>query len=135
MTNQIKVSKARLWTGRVMGGLVAAFLIFDGVTKVMQVAPVRQAFAEMGYAEFLAPRLGAVLLICVAFYLIPRTSVLGAVLLTAWFGGAIDSQVRALHPVFDTVFPMVFGVLAWLSLYLRNPKLGMLLPLRLDEGN
>jgi DoxX-like protein len=135
MSNEFKVSEARLWTARVIEWLVAAFLIFDGVTKVMQVAPVRQAFADMGYAEYLAPRLGAVLLICVAFYLIPATSILGAVLLTAWFGGAIDSQVHALHPVFDTVFPMVFGVLAWLSLYLRNPRLGMLLPLRLDQAN
>ena len=135
MANEIKASKGRLWTGRVIGWLVAAFLIFDGVTKVMQIEMVKQAFAQLGYAEFLAPRLGVVLLVCVALYLIPRTAVLGAALITAWLGGAIDCQVHALQPASYLVMPIAMGVLAWLSLYLRYPRLGMLLPLRLNETN
>jgi hypothetical protein len=135
MANEVEMSKGRIWTGRVIMVLVVAFLIFDGVTKVMQVAPVRQAFAEMGYAEFLAPRIGGLLLACVALYLIPRTSIFGAILLTAYLGGAVDCQVRALKPAFNITFPIIFGVLLWLSLYLRNPRLGTLLQQWLGDTN
>ena len=124
MTDEMRVSKGRLWAGRVIGWLVAVFLIFDGATKVMQIEMVKQAFAQLGYAEFLAPRLGALLLVCVALYLVPRTAVLGAVLITAWLGGAIDCQVHALQPAAYLVMPIAMGVLTWLSLYLRDPRLG-----------
>ena len=135
MTNSGQPSKGRLWTGHVLTGLVAAFLTFDGVTKVMQITAVRPAFAQLGYAEFLAPRLGAVLLVCLVLYLIPRTCVLGAVLITAWLGGAMDCNVHALQPAGYLILPIAFGVLTWLSLYLRYPRLGLLLPFRLDEMN
>ena len=128
MANEIKASKGRLWTGRVIGWLVAAFLIFDGVTKVMQIEMVRQAFAQLGYAEFLAPRLGVVLLVCVALYLIPRTAVLGAILMTGLLGGATITTLRIGDPSFP--MPVILGMMAWGGLYLRDERIRTLIPLR-----
>jgi hypothetical protein len=122
----IPVSKAALWTGRVVSILVILFLIFDGVIKLMRIAPVLQAFARQGYPDSLAVPIGAVLLVCTALYAIPRASILGAMLLTGYFGGATASCLRAGDPFY---FPVVFGVLVWAGLYLRNGRLRKLIPL------
>lgn len=129
-TQGAPISKASLWASRIIVALIALFLIFDGVTKVMKVAPVMEAFARLGYPAHLAPVIGIILLVCLAFYLIPRTSIFGAILLTAYLGGATEVNLRAGDPVFETLFPVIFGVLVWAGLYLRDENLRALIPLR-----
>ncbi|MDQ6870483.1 MAG: DoxX family protein [Gemmatimonadota bacterium] len=117
------VSKRKLWAGRIMSGIVVLFLIFDGVTKLMTIAPVVEGMRKLGYPVPLAPVIGAIVLICVVFYLIPRTAPLGAILLTGFLGGAVASQLRLQMPLFGyTLFPIYLGVLAWGGLYLRDRR-------------
>jgi len=124
------VSKAAVWTGRVISALVVLFMIFDGVTKVMKVRQVIDATIRIGFPVSTVVGIGITLLACVALYVIPRTSVLGAILLTAYFGGATAANVRAESPAFNTMFAVCFGVLTWLGLYLRERRLQALIPLR-----
>ncbi len=119
-----------LWAGRIISALVVLFLLFDGVTKVMKVTPVLQASAKLGYPESLIPVIGIILLVCTALYVIPRTSILGAILLTGYLGGATASQVRIGSPLFETLFPVIFGVLIWAGIFLREDRLRALIPLR-----
>ena len=121
------VSTKALWTGRVISGLLVLFLLFDSVVKFFPIPPVVEAFQRLGYSPSLATWLGATLLTCTILYVIPRTSVLGAILLTAYLGGATATHVRADDPF---LFPVVFGVLAWLGLYLRDVRLRVLVPVR-----
>jgi amino acid transporter len=125
------VSKKGLWTGRILSGLAILFLAFDGITKVMKAPAVVQASAQMGYPLRLIPVIGIVLLVCTAVYAIPRTSILGAVLLTGYLGGAVEAQLRAGNPLFaETLFPVYFSVLIWGGLFLRDRRLRALLPFR-----
>ncbi len=121
------VSKTSLWSGRIISTLVVLFLLFDAVAKLMRIAPVLQAFARLGYPERLAVPIGILLLACTTVYVIPRTSVLGAILLSAYLGGATATHVRAGEPFY---FPVVFGVLVWAGLFLRDDRLRELIPLR-----
>lgn len=123
-------SKAALWTGRVLSGLVVLFMAFDGVAKLMRVPPVLKSAAQLGFSVAQIVGIGAVLLVCTLIYVIPRTSVLGAVLLTGYLGGATAIQVRARNPLFETLFPVVFGVVVWAGIYLRDGRLRALIPLR-----
>jgi hypothetical protein len=124
-------SKGALWTGRVMSGLVTLFMIFDGVSKLMLVPQVVEATQKIGYPENTIRPMGVLLLICTALYTIPRTSFLGAVLLTGYLGGAVASKVRLEDPLFSSVlFGVYFGVLAWGGLYLRDSRLHGLVSLR-----
>src|SRR5580704_17266669 len=108
------VSKKGLWTGRILSGLAILFLVFDGVTKVMKVPAVMQASAQMQYPLRLIPVIGIVLLVCTAVHAIPGTSILGAILLTGYLGGAVEAQLRAGNPLFaETLFPVYFSVLIW----------------------
>lgn len=126
------VSKGALWTGRALSGLAILFLIFDGVTKVMKVSQVMQASAQLQFPEWQIAVIGAILLICTAVYAIPQTSVLGALLLTGYLGGAVASQLRVGNPLFaETLFPVYFSLLVWGGLYLREPRVRALLPFRL----
>jgi amino acid transporter len=125
------VSKKGLWAGRILSGLAILFLVFDGVTKVMKVPAVMQASAQMQYPLRLIPVIGIVLLVCTAVYAIPRTSILGAILLTGYLGGAVEAQLRAGNPLFaETLFPVYFSVLIWGGLFLRERRLRALLPFR-----
>ncbi|HEX4004349.1 MAG TPA: DoxX family protein [Candidatus Acidoferrales bacterium] len=124
------VSKAAAWTGRVISGFVVLFMIFDGVTKVMKVRQVIDATLRIGFPVSTVVGVGITLLICVGVYVIPRTSVLGAILLTGYFGGATAANIRAGSPLFNTCFSVAFGVLTWLGLYLRERRLQALVPLR-----
>ena len=126
----IGVSKGNLWAGRIISGLPALFLLVDGAMKLVKPAPVVEATVRLGYPESTIVPIGVVLVICTILYLIPKTSVLGAILLTAYLGGAVATHVRAGEPLFSIVFAIVFGVLLWLGLYLRNPTLRLLVPLR-----
>ena len=123
-------SAALLWTGRVMSGLVVLFLLFDSVIKLMAIPVVGETLAALGYAPDLARGLGVLTLVATVLYAVPRTSVLGAVLLTGLFGGAMASHLRVDNPVFShLLFGLYLGLLAWGGLYLRKPRLRSLLPL------
>ncbi len=124
------VSKARLWAGRIVSGLVVLFLLFDGGAKVAKAAPVLEASAHLGLPESTVAGIGIALIACTLAYAVPATSVLGAILLTGYLGGAVAIHVRAGDPAFPTAFAAGFGVLAWLGLFLREPRLGALIPFR-----
>ncbi|HKV34730.1 MAG TPA: DoxX family protein [Pyrinomonadaceae bacterium] len=125
----IAVSKGTLWAARIISGLVALFLLMDGGMKLVKPAFVVEETMRLGYPERVIVPIGVVLIVCTILYLIPKTAVLGAILLTAYLGGAVATHVRAEEPVFSIVFAIVFGVLLWLGLYLRNPTLRLLVPL------
>ncbi len=125
-----QASKARLWTGRAVTALVGLFLLFDAVGKLVMPSPVVDAFHRLGFPTNLGVGIGILLLVCTVLYLIPRTAVLGAVLLSAFLGGAVAIQMRAGSPTFETIFPVLFAILAWAGLYLRERRLAALLPLR-----
>lgn len=126
----VSVSKGSLWAGRVISGFVVVFMLFDGVTKLMKVSQVVEATVRIGFPTNTIVGIGATLLFCTALYVIPQTSVLGAILLTGYLGGATAANVRAGTPAFNTCFPIIFGVLVWLGLFLRDRRLRALVPLR-----
>ena len=124
-------SKKGVWIGRVLSGLVVVFLIPDAIIKFIRPTPVVDAFAHLGLPLSLANTLGILLLVCTAVYVFPRTSVLGAILLTGYLGGAVATHLRAGDPLFSHVlFPTYLGVLLWLGLYLRDDRLRGSIPLR-----
>ena len=110
------------WTGRVLSGLIIVFMVFDGVIHVLKPTPVVQAFAQLGYPLGLSVGLGIVELACTVLYAIPRTAALGAVLLTAYLGGAVATQVRIGAGVFSTIFPVILGAILWTGLALRDAR-------------
>jgi hypothetical protein len=110
--------------GRVMSGIISALLLVDGAVKLFPVKAVIEGTAQLGYPIEVIPAIGITLLACVALYLIPRTSVFGALLLTGYLGGAIATHVRVQNPLFSHIlFPVYVAVIAWGGLYLRNEKL------------
>ena len=119
-----------LWTGRVFSTLATLFFVLDGVMKLFEPAPVIKATVGLGFPESEIVGIGITVLICTALYVIPRTSVLGAVLLTGYLGGAIASKVRIHAPLFDICFAIAFAALIWGGLWLRNPRVRALLPLQ-----
>ena len=121
------VSKKKLWAGRIISALPVLMLLFSGVLKLIKPAAVVVEFTRLGYAESTAIGLGIVELGCTVLYMIPRTSILGAILLIAYLGGATATHVRIGDPFF---IPIVLGVLIWLGLYLRDDRLRSLIPLR-----
>ena len=129
-TQTAPFSKKRLWAGRIISALAVLFLLFDAITKLMKVAPVLEASARLGYPASLAVGIGSLLLACVVVYAIPRTSILGAILLTGYLGGAVAANVRVGDPLFETFFPVIFGVLIWAGIFLRDDRLRTLIPLR-----
>jgi hypothetical protein len=124
-------TKSTVWIGWIMSGIVVVFLLFDGTTKVMMVTPVVDATIGIGYPLDLIRPLGIVCLACAVLYAMPRTSILGAILLTGFLGGAVASKVRLEAPLFGQVlFGVYVGILAWGGLYLRDSRLRALIPLR-----
>jgi DoxX-like family len=124
------ISKTALWTGRTISGLVVLFLLFDSITKLLKVDAVLKAAAQLGFSARQIVGIGLLLLICTIIYVIPRTSVLGAVLLTGYLGGATAIQVHVGNPMFETLFPVIFGVLVWAGLFMRDEMLRSLIPVR-----
>lgn len=123
-----------VWTGRIISGLVVVFLLFDSITKIMEVPAVLKASANLGYGAGSIQAVGTILLACVVVYVIPRTSILGAVLLTGYLGGAVDANLRAGTPLFSNMlFPVYFGILVWAGLYLRNRRVREFFSLRKIE--
>jgi hypothetical protein len=130
VAHTVSVSPRLALVGRIVSGLVALFLAFDGVAKVLMVPAVIEASAQLGVPESAIAGIGLVLLACTALYVVPPTAVLGAILLTGYLGGATATHVRMGGPVFPVVFAVLVGVLVWGGLYLREPRLHALLPVR-----
>lgn len=116
-----------IWTGRILSALCIAMLVFSAVMKFAKPAPVIEGFATMGYSEALAIPLGIVEMACAVLYAIPQTSILGAILVTGYLGGATATHVRIGDPFFMPVF---LGVVVWAGLWLREARLRAILPLR-----
>ena len=125
------VSKKAHWAGHIMSALVILFLLFDGIIKLVPLAPVTETLAELGYPVNLARALGVLTLACTILYAMPRTSVLGAILLTGLLGGAIATHLRVGSPVFThLLFGVYLGLMVWGGLFLRDDRLRALVPLR-----
>jgi hypothetical protein len=113
-----------------MSALPALFLLFDAAMKLVKPTFVVEATVKLGYYESVIVPLGVVLLVCTVLYLVPRTSVLGAILLTGYLGGAVATHVRHEDSMFEILFPVIFGALLWGGLVLRDTRLRSLLPWR-----
>ena len=120
-------SKMLLWTGRILSAFAALFLLWDGVMKLLKPAIVVKATRDLGYPESDIAGIGVVLLICTVLYLFSRTSVLGAILLTGYLGGAVASQIRVQASWFNVIFAFVFACLVWGGLWLRDGRVRQLL--------
>jgi hypothetical protein len=130
-TQPVLVSKKMLWTGRVLSGLAVLFLVFDASIKLVRLAPAVEGAIRLGYPAGVVLPLGVILSVCVILYAIPRTSILGAILLTGYLGGAVASNVRVGNPLFGYIlFPIYVAVLLWGGIYLREARLRALIPLR-----
>ena len=126
-----RISRASIWTGRVLSGLVIAFTVLDGTMKLIPLSQVMEAQQGLGFANStgLARALGVVLLGCTALYAIPRTALLGAVLLTGFLGGSMAIHLRVGSPLFTHVlFGFYVGILLWMGLFLRSQSARRLLP-------
>ena len=129
-STKLPISNKRLWAGRIMSGLPTMFLLVDGTMKLYKPRAVVEATAQLGYPESTILSLGAALLVSTLLYLLPRTAILGAILLTGYLGGAVASQVRVSAVPFNMVFPVLIGALLWGGLWLEDRRLQALLPFR-----
>lgn len=111
-----------------VSAFVALFLLFDGAARVVRLDPYVEGLVELGYPERLGPALGILLIACTLLYLVPRTSVLGAVLVTGYLGGAVASHVRIEQSNF--LFAIAMGVLLWVALYIRDERVRAIVRLR-----
>jgi len=123
------ISRGALWTGRVMSGLVIAFLLMDGAMKLIPLQVVIDTSQQMAIPLDIIPTLGVLTLVGTLLYAWPRTSVLGAIVLTGYLGGAIYAHLRLADPLFThTLFGVYLGLLIWGGLYLRDPRVRALIP-------
>ncbi|HAO40978.1 MAG TPA: DoxX family protein [Afipia sp.] len=131
MNELVPISTTALWTGRVLSGLVIVFLLFDAVIKLIPLDVVVETSRQLGIPTNLAVTLGVLTLLGTLLYAYPRTSALGAILLTGYLGGAIYVHVRAGSPLFShTLFGVYLGILLWGGLYLRDERLRLIFPWR-----
>ena len=127
------ISTAARWTGRVLSGVVILFLLFDGAIKLLPLQVVTETMDKMGWgaSDNIARGLGIITIVCTVLYSIPPTSILGAILLTGYLGGAMASHVRIDSPLFThTLFGLYLGLMAWGGLWLRDQNLRTLIPFR-----
>ena len=129
-TDAGQVSKGVLWTSYILEGLILLLLTFDWGTKVFRVKAFVAQAVQMGFTENTIFAVGVVLLVCTILYLIPQTKVLGAILLTGYLGGAVETNWHLGQGLPLILFPGIFGVLVWLPLYLRDRRIRDLIPLR-----
>jgi DoxX-like protein len=129
-TKHSQVSPKVLWAGRIISALAVLFLLFDGVQKLLETSEVVDITVRLGYPESIIVNLGIVLIASTVIYMIPRTTVLGAILLTGYLGGAVATHVRTDGPLFSIVFPVILGLLIWGGPYLRDKRLRAIIPLR-----
>jgi hypothetical protein len=127
----MQTSQTGIRAGRIISGLAVAFLVFDSIGKLLRVQPVIDGTVSLGYPVGVIFPLGVTLLTCVLVYLVPRTAVLGALLLTGYLGGAVATHVRVANPLLShTLFPAYVAAMLWGGLILRDPRLRAFLPLR-----
>ncbi len=131
MTSRSVFSGKGIWVGRILSIVSMLFMLFESVIHLLKLRTVAAAFGQLGYPLELSVALGIIELICLALYVVPGTSVLGAVLLTGYLGGAVATQVRVGNPLFSqALFPIYVGILLWLGIFLRDEQLRSLVPLR-----
>ena len=133
MTNVRTNSRAMVWTGWVLQLLVSLFLLFDSSIKVLKLDMAVKGTVQAGFSEAVVAPIGWTLLISLIVYVIPRTAVLGAILLTGYLGGAIATNVRLGMPFYFILLPAIMGAMAWGGLYLRDDRLRAMIPLRRYE--
>jgi hypothetical protein len=127
----VSISKGQLWTGRVLSTLAVLFMLFDTVIHAMRPPQVVQGFAQLGFPLSIAIPLSTFEFIGIVLYVIPRTSVFGAILLTGYLGGAVAAQVRIGAPLLGYVLaPVYVALFLWVGLYLRDERLRALVPVR-----
>jgi hypothetical protein len=114
-------------TGWILSGIVGAFFLLDGGAKLFKPVAIVKATVQLGYPESTIVGVGLVLVVSTILYLLPRTAIFGAILLTAYLGGAVATNVRVSAPLFNIVFPVIFGCFAWTGLYFRDGRLKFLL--------
>lgn len=124
------VPKGALRTGQTISSLAVVFLMFDGIARSVAFAPYLEGTLRAGYDQALSVPIGVLLIFCTLLYALPRTAVLGAVLLTGYLGAATAVNLRIGDPIW---FPLLFGAFLWGGLYLREPRLAVLLPLRKNQ--
>jgi hypothetical protein len=127
LKNDHVISKKLIWTGRILSGLAVLFFLMDGVMKLLKPTVVVEATRQLGYPESEIIGIGVVLLTCTLLYIFPPTSILGAILLTGYLGGAVASQVRVGAGWFNVAFAVMFGALVWAGLWLRDMRVRNLL--------
>jgi hypothetical protein len=133
IAEEASIAKPALWTGRVLSGLVIVFLLFDGAIKLVPWPVVTETMDRIGYgsSETLARSLGVITVACTVLYAIPPTSILGAILLTGYLGGAMASHLRIGSPLFSHIlFGFYLGLMLWGGLWLRDKSLRALIPFR-----
>ena len=124
-------SRPQMWAGWTLTGLVALFLAMDAAMKLADLAPVRQASAQIGWPLALDQPIGVVELVGLGLFVVPRTAVLGAIVLTGLLGGAVAAHLRIASPLFSHVlFGVYVGVMMWGGLWLRDERLRALIPIR-----
>jgi len=126
----VPVSTKILWTGRILSTLGVLSMLLDSFSHLAKPAPVAEAFVRLGYPLSLSFGIGILGLVCAAIYALPRTSILGAILLTGYLGGATAANLRVNDPLFETLFPIIFGVVVWSGIFLRNNLLRRLIPMQ-----
>lgn len=125
------VSAGKLWAGRILTAIPVMFLTFDAVIKLLQLDVVKESLVQLGYPVTFGLTLGLLELFCLVLYVVPRTSVLGAILMTGYLGGAVATHVRLEQPLFShTLFPIYIALMLWGGLYLREARLRAIVPLR-----
>lgn len=129
-TQTAPISKKRLWAGIIISALPVLMLLFSGDVKLAKPDFVVKEFTRLGYNDNVILGLGILELACTVIYVIPRASVLGAILMTGYLGGAVATHVRIGDPLFSIITPTILGALVWGGLYLRDERLRSLLPLR-----
>ncbi|MDW3194899.1 MAG: DoxX family protein [Cytophagales bacterium] len=116
------IPKVLLWTSYILQGIIVVMFVMGAAMNLMENEEAVQNAVAFGYMEHTVFKLGVALLLSTILYAIPRTAVIGALFLTAWLGGAVATHVIHQDPVFNTVFPAIFGVVMWLALWLRDPR-------------
>ena len=130
---KVPSSNKRVWAGRIVSAIPVLFLLFDGTIHMLRIPAVVEGFAKAGFPISTALPLGIIEIICVVLYAIPRTSLLGAILLTGYLGGAVATNVRQQLPMLGYVlFPVYVGVFIWGGLWLRDARVRALIPLTSD---
>ncbi len=117
-----EIPKVLLWISYILQGIIVIMFVMGASMNLMQDEEAVQNAVAFGYLEHTVFKLGVALLLSTILYAIPRTAVIGALFLTAWLGGAVATHVIHQDPVFNTIFPAIFGVIMWLALWLRDPR-------------